>query len=230
MRRFLSLALLAGVLPLVAHAAAQTVLGSKLLVKDFGTATRRKIVLKAKETGSTNTVVGNPVATGATLTISAYGGTHTAQTFNLAVGTSAATGRPFWSGDTTQGYRYKDTRGENGPVKAAQIKGTPSGVFQIKAAIDGKLGSVTVLPPNAGTFGCGLLTLGGGDASSDLAEAERLVTTMKDPQFMSYCHWGRAWAALACSSMRRAIVSWPPRRNASRARSSLPTRQCTRPR
>src|SRR3989304_3001281 len=33
-------------------------------------------------------------------------------------------------------------------------------------------------------------------ASSDLAEAERLVTTIKDPQYMSYCHWGRAWAAL----------------------------------
>ena len=41
-----------------------------------------------------------------------------------------------------------------------------------------------------------LTALGGGDASSDLAEAERLVTTIKDPQYMSYCHWGRAWAAL----------------------------------
>jgi hypothetical protein len=41
-----------------------------------------------------------------------------------------------------------------------------------------------------------LTALGGGDPSDDLAEAERLVTTVKDPQYTSYCHWGRAWAAL----------------------------------
>jgi class 3 adenylate cyclase len=41
-----------------------------------------------------------------------------------------------------------------------------------------------------------LTALAGGDPSDDLAEAERLVTTVKDTQYTSYCHWGRAWAAL----------------------------------
>jgi hypothetical protein len=42
-----------------------------------------------------------------------------------------------------------------------------------------------------------LTALGGGDSSDDLATAERLVTTVKDSQYPSYCHWARAWAAFA---------------------------------
>jgi len=42
-----------------------------------------------------------------------------------------------------------------------------------------------------------LTALAGGDPSADLAEAERLGTTMTDPQYASYCHWGRAWEAFA---------------------------------
>ena len=42
-----------------------------------------------------------------------------------------------------------------------------------------------------------LTALEGGDGSDDLAEAARLVTTVKDTQYTSYCHWGRAWAAFA---------------------------------
>lgn len=49
-----------------------------------------------------------------------------------------------------------------------------------------------------------LTALGGGDASNDLAEAERLVTTVKDPQYTSYCHWGRAWAAFADGRLAKA--------------------------
>ena len=41
-----------------------------------------------------------------------------------------------------------------------------------------------------------LKALRGGDPSDDLAEAERLVVTVKDTQYSSYCHLGRAWAAL----------------------------------
>jgi class 3 adenylate cyclase len=41
-----------------------------------------------------------------------------------------------------------------------------------------------------------LTALQGGDASDDLAEAERLVTSAKDSQFSSYLHWGRAWIGL----------------------------------
>jgi class 3 adenylate cyclase/tetratricopeptide (TPR) repeat protein len=40
-----------------------------------------------------------------------------------------------------------------------------------------------------------LTALTGGDAGGDLAAAQRLVSSMKDPQYTSYLHLGRAWAA-----------------------------------
>jgi len=43
--------------------------------------------------------------------------------------------------------------------------------------------------------------LRGGDASDDLGEAERLLPAMKDPQYTSYCHWGRAWTALVADRL-----------------------------
>jgi len=49
-----------------------------------------------------------------------------------------------------------------------------------------------------------LTALRGGDASGDLAEAERLVTTLEDTQYTSYCHWGRAWAAFVSGRMSEA--------------------------
>ncbi|HSO28541.1 MAG TPA: adenylate/guanylate cyclase domain-containing protein [Candidatus Sulfomarinibacteraceae bacterium] len=49
-----------------------------------------------------------------------------------------------------------------------------------------------------------LTALTGGDASGDLAAAERLVSSMKDPQYTSYLHWGRAWAALTGGRLRQA--------------------------
>ncbi|MGH2406654.1 MAG: AAA family ATPase [Candidatus Limnocylindrales bacterium] len=56
-----------------------------------------------------------------------------------------------------------------------------------------------------------LAALTGGDPGSDLAEAERLVTAAKDPQYRSYCQWGRAWAALCgdrlAEARREAIAS-----------------------
>jgi hypothetical protein len=44
-------------------------------------------------------------------------GTPSMQTFPLPAGTSAPTGKPFWSGDVVKGFKYKDSKGENGPVK-----------------------------------------------------------------------------------------------------------------
>jgi hypothetical protein len=77
------------------------------------------------------------VANGATLTVSANGGTTTR--LNLPAGTSPMTGKPF-GGDATKGFKYKDAKGENGPVETALIKDA-SGVFQIKAVIDAKRGA-----------------------------------------------------------------------------------------
>jgi hypothetical protein len=151
---------------LAAHAADQTILGNQLSVKNPSTPDKRKVTLKAKEKTSPNTIVGNPTATGASLTITANGGTPSAQTFALPQGTSGITGKPFWSGDSVKGFKYKDSKGEQSAVKSVQIKKTPSGVFQIKSTISGKLGVVLVTPPNPGTNGCGLLAITGGDSYS----------------------------------------------------------------
>jgi len=40
-----------------------------------------------------------------------------------------------------------------------------------------------------------LSALRGADPSADLLDAARLLPGMADPQYTSYCHWGRAWAA-----------------------------------
>lgn len=163
----LLLACLLSIVAPPAHAADQTVLGNRLVVKNPGAPTKRTIVAVAKEASSPNTIVGTPTTGGATLTIAVDGGTPSSQTFALPAGTSAATRKPFWSGDATRGFKYKDAKGENGPVKVAQLK-LKKGVFQITAVAQGKLGTISVLPPNAGTGGCVTLEIGGGDAYSVL--------------------------------------------------------------
>src|SRR5262245_7390604 len=145
-----------------ARAADQTILGSQLVVTNPSTPERRKVVAKAKEVGSTDTILGSPAAGGATLSIAVSGGTPSAQTFALRMGTSALTGKPFWSGDAERGFKYKDSRGENGPVKAAQLKRSGGGTFQLKAVAVGKLGAIEVVPPDLGTDGCVRLEVGGG--------------------------------------------------------------------
>jgi class 3 adenylate cyclase len=42
-----------------------------------------------------------------------------------------------------------------------------------------------------------LAALRGGDPATDLAEAELMAPALSDPQYISYCHWGRAWEAFA---------------------------------
>ena len=152
----------------LAYAADQTILGSSFLLKDpkgIADTTKRKIVGKGKELGSPNTIVGNPTVAGGTVTVSAGGGTPGTQTFVLPQGVGI-TGKPFWSGDALKGFKYKDPKGDNGPVKVAQIKKSASGAFLIKVVATGKNGLITVLPPNPGTSGCLLLGLNGGDTYS----------------------------------------------------------------
>jgi predicted esterase len=149
----------------VADAADQTVLGRSLVVKDPSSATKRKITVKAKETGSDDSLVGDPVANGATVTITLDGMTPGVETYGLPAGTSPTTHKPFWSGDPLRGLKYGDPKGDNGAVKSAQLK-LKGGVFQIKVVIDGKLGPVALVPPNPGSDGCVLLAITGGDSYS----------------------------------------------------------------
>jgi hypothetical protein len=147
---------------LTVHAADQTILGHQLVVKNPSTPDSRKLIVKAREVGSSATIVGDPTAAGATLSIAVNGGTPSAQTFSLPGSTSALTGKPFWSGDAVKGFNYKDSKGENGPVKGAQLKKSGGRTFQLKAVAVGTLGAITVAPPDPGTDGSVQLTIGGG--------------------------------------------------------------------
>ena len=80
------------------------------------------------------------------LTITANGTSSSSETYQLPAAS--------WSGDATKGYKYKDAAGANGPVKVAKIKKSAGGVFQIKAVISGKIGPISVVPPNDGTSAC----------------------------------------------------------------------------
>jgi hypothetical protein len=151
---------------LAAHAADQTILGNQFQTKNPSTPDKRKVVVKAKEKLSPNTIVGNPTATGASLSLSAGGGTPSTQTILLPQGVSGITGKPFWSGDAVKGFKYKDSKGEQSAVKSAQIKKTASGNFTIKAVLSGKLGTILVTPPNPGTNACAALIITGGDSYS----------------------------------------------------------------
>jgi hypothetical protein len=165
----------------LALAADQTILGNSITVKNPTTPDKRKIILKGKEKGSPNTVVGNPTTLGGQITLQLNGGTPSFTTWLLPQGTSGITGKQFWTGDTTKGFKYKDPKGENGTgqVKVAQIKKSSSGAFTIKAVIQGKINQLPLLPspPNPGTSSCGALFLNGGDSYSIAFKlADGLVT------------------------------------------------------
>jgi len=165
----------------LSYAADQTILGKNFLVKNPSTPDKRRIVGKASEPGSSNTLVGDPVANGGTLTIRASGGTPTTQAFTLPQGISGMTGKQFWSGSAADGFKYKDAKGENSAVKSVQIKKTTSGAFKIKAVVSGKIGTVLVVPPNPGIDACMLVGLNGGDTYSvSFASASTVVN--KDGQ------------------------------------------------
>lgn len=144
----------------------QTLLGRSLAVKDPRPGidpSARSIVGSAKEKGSTNTLVGDPTSTdgsgGAVLQIFANGTASTAQDFALPQGTSSS-GKAFWDGSASAGFKYRDPRGDQGPVKLASIKRSSSGTFSMKVMVSGRHGTVDVVPPDAGSDGCMALQLG----------------------------------------------------------------------
>ena len=164
--KFLAIAAGLGCAVSLAFAADQTILGKSLTVKQKpGDATSRKVTGEGIEKGSPNTLVGDPTigagsTSGAILQVFANGAMSSAQTFPLPQGNSS-TGKPFWS-QSGNGFRYKDPKGDQGPVKSVSIKATPSGKFSIKVKVAAKHGTVNVVPPNPGATGCIALKLGGG--------------------------------------------------------------------
>src|SRR5262249_1250536 len=126
----------------LAFAAEQTILGKSFTVKQKpGDVTSRKITGVGKEKNSGTGLVGDPTLAGdlggAILQVFAKGANSSAQQFTLPQGTGSS-GKPFWSGDTTKGFKYKDPTGDqpgNAAVRAVSIKATPSGAFSIKVKI-----------------------------------------------------------------------------------------------
>ena len=116
----------------VALAAQQGAAAKKLLVNNPPSGNKTVVYLSKNTTG---TVVGDPTASGATFTVTLTpGGTQCAQL--------PASG---WTA-TPVGFKYKDPQLDNGPVKVALIKQTPSGKFLLK--VIEKSPAITVAPGN----------------------------------------------------------------------------------
>ena len=210
MREFSKLVALAGGIAFaagLAYAADQTILGKSLTVKDpsgGSDASKRSIKGSAKEKDSGDTLVGNPTlagtAGGAFLDIFANGTHPTQQRFTLPQGTSS-TGKTFWTaaGSPVIAYKYKDVKGDQGPVKSLIIKRTASGGFSIKAKLAGKNGTIDVAPPASGTDGCMAVKLGTGATAtgdrysvkfgpeSKLKNIDAKVFAAKKPQNEGVC-------------------------------------------
>jgi hypothetical protein len=150
-----------------ALAADQTILGSRLVVKNPSASNpaKRTVIATARERGGGHTLVGDPTLpgspSGAILGVVANGGTSTARAWVLAQGT-ASSGKPFWHA-TPSGFRYDDPRGERGAVRRVVLRRKPGGTFVIKAKLVGKGGPIDVVPPNPGTDGYLALEIAGGD-------------------------------------------------------------------
>jgi hypothetical protein len=143
-----------------AAAADQFVLGQAILVKDPvpPDTIKRFVRVFAKDNGGGQTIVGDPTVGGATLRVIVNGAIPSDQTFDLPA--SGWTFRTNAAGLVY--YKYRDD-GTNGAVKVAEIKLTPSGIFLIRAAAQGKLGTVDVVPPNPGADATAVLAITGGD-------------------------------------------------------------------
>jgi hypothetical protein len=152
-----------------AGAAQQTVLGRGFAVRDplpGVNPSKRSVVVAGRERPTDVTFVGDPLANGASLTVIANGGTSTSQTYTLPPGAYVEPPFAGWqvsTGATGTSAKYLDKLGTNGPVRVLRLKiTTTAAVF--KAIVDGKNGSVDVLPPDPGTDGGAIFTVTGGDA------------------------------------------------------------------
>jgi hypothetical protein len=149
--RFVLPAALLAISAVPAAGAQQTILGRRFLLKD-GTPSMQKVIALGVELNSPNTIFGDPVAYGATLDVLTNGVTSTSQTFTLPAA--------YWRA-VSGGFLYRDS-GANGPVKVALIKLSGT-TFKLKVLGLGRLGTITVVPPNTGNYAGMMLNITGGD-------------------------------------------------------------------
>jgi hypothetical protein len=142
------------------YATGRPILGKKLLVKNpTGSEIQRGVIALGKESATDvgPAILGNPVASGATLRVIANGMTDSDQTYVLD-----ASG---WSVLGSTGFKYSGpTGGDGDPVKKVLIKRTPGGTAFLKALVKGNVGtqSLDVVPPNLGDDGGVVLSINGG--------------------------------------------------------------------
>jgi hypothetical protein len=172
----------------LALAAQQGAAAKKLLLNNPPSG-NKKIVYLSKNT--TGTVVGDPVANGAS--------------FNIDIGgdgqqcvTLPASG---WTA-TPVGFKYKDPQLANGPVKVALIKQTPSGNFLLKVIAKGS--GITVVPGEPTTGYNTNFSINGGDEYC-ASDGSAVPTKDTDKKFLVKNDDGTTCAA-ACSSPSGAFL------------------------
>ena len=138
-----------------AYAAQQMIPTQRLFVRNpdvGGDATKRRMFFKSKSgLGSLNTVVGDPMISGATLHVRLASGVE--QCFDLPPA--------GWSAISTLGFVYTDFDGP-GAVTKASIKRGPSGVMAIKMSLSGRLGPLDIIPtPGETGFDVNIALVGG---------------------------------------------------------------------
>jgi hypothetical protein len=192
------------------HAADQTILGKQLLVKDPQPgvdATKRRIVGQGLEAGSPNTIVGDPTATGATLTVFADGTTASSETYQLPAA--------LWT-TVKGGFKYKDGQLTMGPVKTAVIT-LANGTFRLRAVVVGKTSGISLLPPNVGTEGCALFEITGGDRyhvrfppapDSTIKKDDAQAFVIKDATVEGVCPQACAPGASGCGWNVGDVFTW----------------------
>lgn len=179
----LSLALAPGAL-----AADQALQGKSLAVASpsASVAGNRKVVVRGVERGSAHTVSGDPTTPvetgGALLQILLDGAAPSAQTFTLRPGI-ARNGKPFWRALAPAGFEYTDRFGEQGPVRRVRLRKEASGTMRLVVKIKGPAADVALAPPNPGTAGDVLLTLGDGDRYCTRFGPDATVKNRADRRF-----------------------------------------------
>jgi hypothetical protein len=139
------------------HAADQLVLGRDITVRATNSGLR-KVICRAQEPASINTIVGNPTITGATARIKINGTTSSDQTWTLPASK--------WTANAT-GFVYADVPGGAGPVRCANIMKSGSNTFRVRILARGTTTTpspgISVVPPNTGTDAQCVLSIVAGD-------------------------------------------------------------------
>jgi hypothetical protein len=140
-----------------ARADDQTVFGMLLVVRNNLDPTKRLVKYLGKEIVHSPTVVGNPLANGATfqIVLEPELGSGSQECYTLP-----ASG---WRPISTLGYKYTDGTGANGPIKVATIKRTASGTFILKLVATAAHQPITLVPPIRTAKGDVGFVIGGGD-------------------------------------------------------------------